>query len=98
MDRVISVGSWNFEIDAAQTHAANPILVMLFIPLFGSVLYPALNRLFTITPLRKAGIGLFIMVTSFFVSAWIEVMLARGEKPHIYWQLLGYILLTTAEV
>jgi POT family proton-dependent oligopeptide transporter len=98
MDRVISIGSWSFEIDAAQTHAANPILVMIFIPLFGSVLYPALNKMFKLTPLRKAGIGLFVMVTSFLVSAWIEVMLGRGEKPHIYWQLVGYVLLTTAEV
>lgn len=98
MDRVITLGSWNFEILASQTHAANPILVMIFIPLFGSVLYPALNRAFKLTPLRKAGIGLFVMVTSFLVSAWIEVMLGRGEKPHIYWQLLGYVLLTAAEV
>jgi POT family proton-dependent oligopeptide transporter len=71
---------------------------MIYIPLFASVLYPALNRMFTLTPLRKAGIGLFVMVLSFLVSAWIEVMLGRGEKPHIYWQLLGYVLLTASEV
>jgi POT family proton-dependent oligopeptide transporter len=98
MDRVINLGPWTFEILASQTHAANPILVMIYIPLFGTLLYPALNRMFRLTPLRKAGIGLFLMVLTFLISAWIEVMLGRGEKPHIHWQFLGYVVLTASEV
>jgi POT family proton-dependent oligopeptide transporter len=94
MNRVV----FGYEILPAQTHAANPILVLIFIPLFTKVLYPALNRLFTLTSLRKVGIGFFITVVSFLVPAWIEVLIARGERPHIYWQLLAYILLTAAEV
>jgi proton-dependent oligopeptide transporter, POT family len=94
MDRVV----FGYDILPAQTHAANPILVLIFIPLFTKVLYPALNRLFKLTALRKVGIGFFITTISFLVPAWIEVMIARGERPHIYWQLLAYILLTAAEV
>lgn len=94
MDRVV----FGYEILPAQTHAANAILVLLFIPLFSSVVYPALNKLFTLTALRKIGIGFFIMVLCFLVSAWIEVMIGRGGRPHIYWQLLAYILLTAGEV
>lgn len=94
MDRVV----FGYDILPAQTHAANPILVLIFIPLFTKVLYPALGRLFTVTALRKVGIGFFVTVLSFLVPAWIEVMIGRGETPHIYWQLLAYILLTSAEV
>jgi POT family proton-dependent oligopeptide transporter len=94
MDRVV----FGYEILPAQTHAANPILVLIFIPLFAGFVYPALNKLFVLTPLRKVGIGFLLTVTSFLVSAWIEVLIGRGGTPHIYWQLLGYILLTAGEV
>jgi proton-dependent oligopeptide transporter, POT family len=94
MDRVV----FGYDILPAQTHAANPILVLIFVPLFTTVLYPALNKLFRLTPLRKIGIGMFLTVTPFLVSAWIEVLIGRGLRPHITWQLLAYILLTAAEV
>ena len=94
MDRVV----FGIEIDPSQTHAANPILVLLFIPLFTSLIYPAIDRVFKLTPLRKMGIGFFGMVFTFLISAWIEVLIGRGERPHIYWQLLAYIVLTASEV
>jgi proton-dependent oligopeptide transporter, POT family len=94
MNRVV----FGYDILPAQTHAANPILVLIFIPLFTKVLYPAMDRIWKLTPLRKVGIGFFLTVASFLVPAWIEVLIARGERPHIYWQLLAYILLTAGEV
>jgi proton-dependent oligopeptide transporter, POT family len=94
MNRVV----FGYDILPAQTHAANPILVLIFIPLFTKVIYPMLNRIWTLTPLRKVGIGFFLTVASFLVPAWIEVLIGRGERPHIFWQLLAYILLTAGEV
>jgi proton-dependent oligopeptide transporter, POT family len=94
MDRVV----FGYEIDPSQTHAANPILVLLFIPLFNSVIYPTLEKFVRLTPLRKVGMGMFGMVLTFLVSAWIEVLIARGETPHIAWQGLAYIVLTASEV
>lgn len=96
MDRYFPIFDWT--ILPSQTQAANPILVLTFIPFFTKVVYPFIDRFWTLTPLRKVGIGFFITVGSFLVSAWIEVMLARGMNPHILWQLLAYVLLTTAEV
>ncbi|MGZ8900211.1 MAG: POT-type proton-dependent oligopeptide transporter, partial [Limisphaerales bacterium] len=94
MDRNV----FGYDILPAQTHAANPILVLLFIPLFTKILYPAMDRAWKLTPLRKVGIGFFLTVASFLVPAWIEVLIGRGERPHIYWQLIAYILLTAGEV
>ena len=99
MDRVLLRGtSWEFEIDPSQVHSINPILIMIFMPLFAYVIYPALERVFPLTPLRKISIGLFLMTGSFVVSALIEDVIVAGGKPHIYWQLLAYVILTAAEV
>ncbi|MHC4116736.1 MAG: POT family MFS transporter [Planctomycetota bacterium] len=82
----------------AQMQAANPVLIMVLIPLFGYAIYPALNRIFRLTPLRKVGIGMFLTAGSFLVPVWIETQLANGAKPSIGWQFVAYIFLTGAEV
>jgi POT family proton-dependent oligopeptide transporter len=86
------------ELYAEQLQAANPILVLMLIPLFSYGLYPAISRVFPLTPLRKIGIGFFIMVFAFLITAWIEVQLAAGLKPSILWQIPAYVVLTAAEV
>jgi len=86
------------ELYAEQLQAANPILVLILIPLFSYGLYPAISRVFPLTPLRKIGIGFFIMVFAFLITAWIEMQLAAGEKPSIMWQIPAYVVLTAAEV
>ncbi len=37
----------------SQIQAVNPILILIFIPLFALVIYPLVQRVFTLTPLRK---------------------------------------------
>ena len=83
---------------SSQIQAINPALIIIFIPLFSWVLYPAINRFFPLTPLRKIGIGFFLVVPSFLIPAWIEYRIGLGETPGIGWQLLSYLLLTGAEV
>jgi proton-dependent oligopeptide transporter, POT family len=89
---------FGLKMEAAQTHAFNPILVLIFIPLFNGVLYPAIDRVWKMTPLRKISIGFFVLVISFMIPAYIEVMLQKGLKPNIIWQFWAYVLLTAAEV
>lgn len=89
---------WGVELYAEQLQAANPVFVLIMIPLFSYGLYPAISRVFPLTPLRKIGIGFFVMVGAFGISAWIEVMLAAGQKPSILWQVPAYFALTAAEV
>jgi POT family proton-dependent oligopeptide transporter len=57
-----------------------------------------MSRAFAVTPLRKIGIGLFLTVASFLVSAWIEARITAGQQPSIFWQLVAYVVLTAAEV
>ena len=81
-----------------QIQTANPILILLFIPLFSYVIYPAMDKVFPLTPLRKMSIGLFVTVTSFLVPAWIEKQISAGLHPNVGWQVLAYVLITAGEI
>jgi POT family proton-dependent oligopeptide transporter len=82
----------------AQMQAANPFLVMILIPLFTYAIYPALNRVWPLTPLRRIGIGMFVTAVSFLVPIWIENQIAGGGRPSIGWQFFAYVFLTSAEI
>ncbi|OHB64031.1 MAG: peptide transporter, partial [Planctomycetes bacterium RBG_13_60_9] len=82
----------------SQVVAANPLLILVLIPLFSYVIYPVLNRLFKLTDLRKIGIGLFLVAVPFVMSAFIEQRVAAGAKPSIAWMFLAYVVLTSAEI
>src|SRR5437879_7942507 len=85
------------DLIAAQVQTANPILILIFIPLVNYVIYPAINRVFPLTPLRKIGIGLFLTGLSFVVIVWIQGQVDAGLKPSVNWQFLAYIILTLGE-
>lgn len=89
----------------SQIQSINPIMIMVFIPIFNGVkalkwpgLYTLLSRAWTLTPLRKIGLGFFITVPAFLVPAWIETQFAAGVQVNIAWQLFAYVVLTAAEV
>ncbi|MEZ6146368.1 MAG: hypothetical protein R3B91_13335 [Planctomycetaceae bacterium] len=46
----------------SQLQAVNPFFILLLIPLFTYVIYPAIDKVFQLTPLRKIGLGMFITV------------------------------------
>ena len=94
MDRVL----FGVEVLPAQVQAANPLLVMLLIPLFAYRLYPAIDRVFALTPLRKIGAGLFMTAVAFSIPTLVQVSIDNGGTPSIGWQLLAYVVLTSAEV
>ena len=82
----------------SQLQALNPILVLTFIPLFTFVIYPLIDKVFPLTPLRKIAIGLFVMVAAFAIMALAQERIDAGEQPSIGWQVIGYCLLTASEV
>ncbi len=84
--------------DPSQAQWLNPALVLLFIPLFNRVVYPAFDRFWPLTPLRKISLGLLLTVPAFLLPAWLEHRLDQGETVNIVWQLGGYIIMTAAEI
>lgn len=95
MDRAI--GGW--ELLPAQTAAANPILVLLLIPMFTFGVFPWMERRgIAITQLRRMSVGMFLAASSFVASALIQVELDAGHALHVAWQIIPYALLTAGEV
>jgi proton-dependent oligopeptide transporter, POT family len=82
----------------SQVQTANPIFILIMLPLFSYVIYPALNRLIRLTPLRKIGIGLFVTGLAFLVIAAIQWRIDAGQRPHISWQIVAFLILTAAEI
>jgi POT family proton-dependent oligopeptide transporter len=82
----------------SQIQGANPILILIFVPLFSLGLYPLINRIFKLTSLRKIGIGLFLTVACFALSTLIQTWIDKGQSPSIGWQLTAYLIITAAEV
>jgi len=83
---------------AGPNPTVNPIFILIMLPLFSYALYPAIGKIFRLTPLRKFGMGLFLTALAFLVVALIQVRIDAGERPHIIWQILAFLVLTAAEV
>lgn len=82
----------------SQIQAVNPILVLALIPVFQFLIYPAIDKVFPLTHIRKISIGLFIMIGGFAIVALLQERIDAGEQPSIAWQFLAYGVLTASEV
>ena len=102
LDRVIPAGIpliGGVELLPAQISAVfNPLFILLLIPVFNYGVYPLINKVFKLTPLRKIGIGMFTMSTAFGMVAVVQMSVDAGNTPHMGWQILACALLTSAEV
>ncbi len=86
------------EVLPSQIQAANPFLILLLIPLFSWWIYPNVEKIIPLSPLRKIGAGLFLMVASFAVISVAQQAIDLGKTPSVWWQLLAYLIFTTAEI
>ena len=82
----------------SQIQAINPVMILIFAPLFAYVIYPMMGKYFTVTPLRKMSIGLFLAVPSFIIIGFVQSWLDAGQTPSIAWHVIAYGILTAAEV
>ncbi|MSP59727.1 MAG: MFS transporter [Myxococcales bacterium] len=93
----------HLQLKAAQLAALNPLMVMLIIPLLNFAVYPVLESFgLKLTPLRKMATGMFLAAFAFaavaLLQARIDTAAAVGEKVGALWQVIPYLILTTAEV
>ena len=95
MDKELAFG---WKILPAQIQVVNGLFILVMVPIFTFGIYPLLGRLFILTPLRKIGIGLFVIAASFVLVAWIEARIQNGYGVSVWWQILAYAILTASEV
>ncbi|HYG66568.1 MAG TPA: MFS transporter, partial [Anaeromyxobacteraceae bacterium] len=90
---------FGFEIAAGQVQTLDAAFVLTLIPLFATVIYPAVERMgVRVTALRKMTIGMFIMTLSFVAAAAVQARLDAGVVPHVAWQIPQYLFLAVGEV
>jgi POT family proton-dependent oligopeptide transporter len=93
MDRHLFGTDWLPE----QIQTVNPIFILIMLPLFSYWLYPAVEKVVRLTPLRKIGAGLFVTAASFFLVAMIQTRIDGGAPPGIIWQVWAFVILTAGE-
>lgn len=94
----MNLNFWGVTWLPSQIQAINPILILIYIPLFTFFIYPWMNRVFPLTPLRKLGIGMILMTASFGLITLVQTWIDAGERPSIGWQIGGYFIITAAEI
>ncbi len=82
----------------SQIQTVNPLFILVMLPLFSYLIYPAIDKVFKMTPLRKIGMGLFAVVVAFLIVAGIQQHIDAGQRPSIAWQILAFLVLTAAEI
>ncbi len=61
----------------SQVQAINPLLILIYIPLFAYVIYPAMSKVFKLTPLRKILMGFALTVLSFAIAAYAQGLIDK---------------------
>jgi POT family proton-dependent oligopeptide transporter len=99
MDRNINLGFTSFKIEPGSMSTFNTVFLLLFIPLFNYVIYPAFDKIgLKTTPLRRLGVGLVLTALSFVVIGFTHVSIDHGGSPSMWWQVLAFLILSAAEV
>ena len=63
----------------SQVQAINPLLILIYIPLFAYLIYPAMGKVIRLTPLRKILIGFALCVASFGVATYAQGLIDHEE-------------------
>jgi proton-dependent oligopeptide transporter, POT family len=95
-EKMIPYKIGNYTVGPEEMLSANPILVMILVPIMTWWLYPMLGKL--ATPLRRMSAGMFLSAFSFVVVAMMQKRLDAGETYSVLWQFVPYVIITIAEV
>ncbi|CAB3407107.1 unnamed protein product [Caenorhabditis bovis] len=83
-----------FSILPEQIHAINPICVLILVPIFEAIVYPALRKVTKVTPLRKMAVGGLLTALSFSMAGVLqlkvnETMEVPPAHGNVYIQRIG---------
>jgi POT family proton-dependent oligopeptide transporter len=89
----------SYEVNGETMQSVNPILVMIYIPIFTYVLYPWLERRgLRPTPLRRMGTGMVLGAVSFLAAAVVQGHIESGAQLSVAWQFIQYGIMIAGEV
>lgn len=90
----------SFTIQPEQISLANPLFVILLIPLFEFIMYPLLAKIGLRRPLQRMTVGMALAATAFILAALVQFKIENSPEKtvHILWQVPQYLVLTTGEI
>jgi proton-dependent oligopeptide transporter, POT family len=98
MNKTINLGFVSFDFYPSQIGFFNPLLVVILIPVFTVILYPYLRSKFNLNYISKMTIGMVLAAVSFALISWVQGKMDNGFEMTIAWQILGFFILTSAEI
>jgi POT family proton-dependent oligopeptide transporter len=99
--QAVKGGMLEIHLLPAQIAALNPLMVMIIIPLLSALVYKPLERRgIPLKPLHRMMIGMFLAGFAFAFVALLQtrVEAAGPGKIHVLWQVIPFLIMTTAEV
>jgi POT family proton-dependent oligopeptide transporter len=94
--KMSSVTILGLKVGAEQMQSLNPMLIMVFVPVFTLWIYPRVGRL--AAPLKRMSYGLFLAAGSFVIVALIQQRIEAGAHLSILWQTWPWVVITAAEI
>jgi POT family proton-dependent oligopeptide transporter len=98
MNKEVDLYFFSFEILPDQIQTINPFLILFFVPLFSHVLYPWIDRIIPLSPLKKIFIGMLIATIPYILLGMVEDWMFKGQTVSVHWHFLAYLFLTIAEI
>ncbi len=95
MDKELLFG---WVVKPAQILVANAVFILALVPVFTFAIFPLWSKITKVTPLRKIGVGLFVMAAAYLIMSMIEGRIQSGQSVSVWWQILAYVVLTASEV
>tara|TARA_B100000029_G_scaffold221615_1_gene219294 strand:- start:6733 stop:8061 length:1329 start_codon:yes stop_codon:yes gene_type:complete len=89
---------FGIELLSSQILSFNPIMILIFTPIFFKYLYPKLNLYINLTPANKILIGFILTFFSFVIITIAQYFINLGFKINIIWQIFAYAVLTSGEI
>ena len=94
--KMANVNLLGLNLGAEQMQSLNPLLIMLFVPIFTLWVYPRMGKF--AAPLKRMSYGLFLASVSFVIVALLQKRIEAGAHLSILWQTWPYVVITAAEV
>jgi POT family proton-dependent oligopeptide transporter len=95
-EKMMPYNLFGMKIGAEQMQSANSALILIIVPILTLVVYPRIGRF--ASPLRRIAYGMFLSAISYIAVAALQRSVEAGAQISVLWQIVPYIILTTAEV
>ncbi len=98
VDRVISLGSWNYTIAVTTIQSLNPVFIMAFTPLVVAFWKWQERRKAEPSVITKMVIGCALIMISYLILAATQHLAGPAGKVHWIWSVVYFAVLTLGEL